>query len=145
MTPSPRIASFIQGFEQCRLESFLPTPNDVPTIGWGATGPDITLGMTWTQQQCDDRFTIDLARFGEGVSNLISLAATQDQYDAMVSLAYNIGLGAFGASTLLTLHNEGQYILAAEQFVRWNHQGGVVLDGLTRRREAEAAIYEGNG
>ena len=60
MIVGPRARALIKSYEQCRLTAYLPTPNDVPTIGWGATGPDIVLGMTWTQAQCDARFTTDL-------------------------------------------------------------------------------------
>jgi lysozyme len=143
VTPSPRIAAFIKSFEACRLESYLPTPNDRPTIGWGSTGPDITLGMTWTQAEADDRFDRDLLQFGDDVDNLITGLTTQDQFDAMVSLAYNIGMGNFGSSTLLRLHNDGDIAEVPAQFLRWNHQAGTALPGLTRRRQAEADIYEG--
>lgn len=144
LVPSAKCAAFIKGYEKCRLTAYLPTPNDVPTIGWGSTGTDIKLGMTWTQAQADARFASDLAAFANGVSGALRGAATtQAQFDAMVSLAYNIGLQAFRESTLLRLHLEGDYAGAAAQFSRWNKQAGVVLNGLTARRAAEAAMYRG--
>lgn len=144
MTPSIRCADFIKGFEACRLRAYMPTPNDVPTIGWGSTGRDIKMGMTWTQAQADERFAHDLQDFGARVSALLGKApTTQDQYDAMVSLAYNIGIGGFTTSTLRRLHLEGDYKGAAAQFLRWNKQAGKVLNGLTRRRAGEAHMYEG--
>ena len=142
MQVGPRAQALIKSYEQCRLSAYLPTPNDVPTIGWGSTGPDIRLGMTWTEAQCDDRFAADLARFAYGVQAALGGAPTLPrEFGAMVSLAYNIGTGAFGASTLCRKHRAGDKIGAAAQFGRWNKQAGRVLAGLTRRRAAEAALY----
>jgi GH24 family phage-related lysozyme (muramidase) len=143
MIPSQTIISFIQGFEQCRPDAYMPTPNDRPTIGWGTTGNDIVMGLSWTQQQCDDRFAADLDSFAAGVTRLLTGDTSQNQFDAMLSLAYNIGLGNFGSSTLLRLHNGGDFDNVPAQFLRWNHQGGQVLNGLTRRRQGEAGIYQG--
>lgn len=144
MTPSTKCADFIKGYEACRLTAYLPTKHDVPTIGWGSTGPDIRLGMTWTQEQADARFASDLARFGAKVSDLIGSAPTkQNEYDAMVSLAYNIGQGNFASSTVLRKHKAGDHDGAAAAFALWNKQKGVVLNGLTKRRAAEAAMYRG--
>ncbi|EJL33233.1 phage-related lysozyme (muraminidase) [Caulobacter sp. AP07] len=146
MTPSPKIITFIQGYEKCRLKAYMPTPNDRPTLGWGSTGPDIRMGMKWTQVQADERFARDLARFGGQVSALLGSApTTQDQYDALVSFAYNVGYGDGGlkTSTLLRMHKAGDYADAALQFARWDKQAGKSLAGLTKRRAAEAAIYRG--
>lgn len=144
MTPSPQIIDFIKGFETCKLKAYMPTPNDRPTIGWGTTGADVKLGMVWTQAQADQRFAADLAKFATGVSGLIGAApTTQGQYDALVSFAYNCGVEALKASTLMREHKAGDYAGAADQFARWNKQAGVVLNGLTRRRAGEAAIYRG--
>jgi len=144
MTPSNKCADLIKSFEQCRLKAYMPTPNDVPTIGWGSTGPDIKLGMTWTQQQADERFASDLAKFGAKVAaDLGTAPTTQGQFDAMTSLAYNIGEGAFSKSTLLKRHLAHDYDGAAAQFAVWNKQAGKVLNGLVRRRTAEARIYRG--
>jgi len=144
MKPSARCEAFIKGFEKCRLVAYLPTKKDKPTLGWGSTGPDIKLGMSWTQAHADARFATDLAIFSQAVSARIDVArTTQGQFDALVSLAYNIGAQAFAASTLLKLHNAGEYIGAAAQFARWNKQDGVALGGLTTRRAGEAAIYRG--
>jgi lysozyme len=155
LAPSAACARLIKGFEQCRLTAYLPTPDDVPTIGWGTTGPGIRLGLVWTQAQADTAFAADLDRFGGTVAALLGPAAqspaaqgprtTQGQYDAMVSLAYNIGTTAFRNSTLLRLHLAGRFAEAADQFPRWNKQAGKVLNGLTRRRAVERAMYLGAG
>lgn len=146
MTPGPDCVALVQHFEQCRLTAYLPTPHDVPTIGWGSTGPDIRLGMKWTQQQADMRFLRDLGRFATGVEHELGNTKTnQGEFDAMVSLAYNIGVGNFGASTLLKMHKAGEHESAALQFGRWTKQKGVVLRGLVKRREAERRLYAGLG
>lgn len=150
MTPSAKCVDLIKSYEACRLSAYLPTTDDVPTIGWGSTGPDIKLGMTWTQKQADDRFAADLADFSRGVSGLIGHTPTmQSQYDAMVSLAYNIGLANFAKSSVLTNHKAGHYSTAALAFGLWDKQRGRdgvlrVLAGLTRRRASEAALYRGD-
>jgi lysozyme len=144
LQPSKACLDLIKRFEQCRLHAYLPTPKDVPTIGWGSTGPDIRLGMVWTQEQADGRFALDVARFADKVEKLLGDAATtQGEFDALVSLAYNIGTGNLGSSTLLRLHKAGDKSGAAAQFARWNKQAGKVLNGLTIRRAAEAALYRG--
>lgn len=142
MRPTPRARAFVKGFEKCRLAAYMPTPKDRPTLGWGSAGPDIHMGMTWTQEQADERFDRDADSFAGAVTkHLGGLPTTQNQFDAMWSLAYNIGETNFAASTLLKLHKAGEFSAAAEQFQRWNKQAGVVLNGLTKRRPAEAAIY----
>lgn len=149
--PSARCAAFIKSKEQCRLKAYMPTPNDVPTIGWGSTGRDIRMGMTWTQGQADDRFARDLAMFAAGVDHMIGDSlTTQGQFDALVSFAYNVGLDedadhiaeGLGDSTLLRLHKLRRYAGAAAEFAKWNKQKGKVLRGLTIRRAEEAAMYQ---
>lgn len=152
MNPSQKCIDFIKSFEQCRLTAYMPTPRDRPTIGWGTTGPDVRMGMTWTQAQADARFARDLADFATGVTHLLQgHPTTQAQFDALVSFAYNVGLDddadtlaeGLGDSTLLKKHLAGDYEGAAARFADWNKQKGVVLKGLTRRRAGEAAMYRG--
>jgi len=150
MIPSPACTKLIEVYETCAkpmgkgmFAAYMPTPEDRPTIGWGSTGADIAMGLTWTQAQCDARFAADLAKFAAGVSTAVTAETAQHQFDAMVSLAYNIGLGAFKSSTLLRLHNAGDFAGAQAQFAVWNKQAGKVLGGLVKRRAAEAAMYGG--
>lgn len=153
MTPSPACAALVQRFEGCakkrpdgRYDAY-PDPGsggDPWTIGWGSTGADVKPGVIWTQQRCDERLAADLARFGTKVDALLGLSpTTQPQFDAMVSFAYNVGLGNLQSSTLLKLHKAGDYVGAAAQFARWNKAAGKVLSGLTLRRSAEARLYGG--
>ncbi|MDF0543322.1 lysozyme [Sphingobium sp. H39-3-25] len=149
MRPSKAITDYVKGIEKLaklrpdgKVEAYMPTPNDRPTIGYGTTGPDVKMGTVWTVQQAEARFTSDFSAFAEQVRAAIGAApTTQGQFDAMVSLAYNIGETGFRESTLLRLHKEGKYGEAKAQFARWNKQAGVVLNGLTKRRAYEAGVY----
>lgn len=145
MKTSQRGIDLIHSFEKCVLFAY-PDPGsrngDPWTVGWGSTGPGIAKGTIWTQEQADDRFAADLIRFEEGVTKLLAGApTTQNQFDAVVSFAYNVGTSAFGSSTLLRKHKAGDFAGAQAQFARWNKNDGRVLKGLTRRRAAEAALY----
>lgn len=141
MTPSDKCAELVKSFEQCRLKAYKPTPNDIWTCGWGAT-EGVTKDTVWTQEHADSRFATDLAHFGARVSvELGGAPTTQSQYDAMTSLSYNIGIGAFEKSTVLRKHKAGDYAGAAAAFGMWDKQSGTVLRGLARRRAAEAAMY----
>lgn len=145
MVPSAAGVKLMHEFEECRLNAYAD-PGSVDghpwTIGWGSTGPGIAKGVTWTQKQADDRFVADLARFAAKVREALEgKATTQSQFDAMTSLAYNIGVGAFGGSTVLRKHKAGDYAGSKAAFLMWNKNDGKVMAGLTRRREAEAKLY----
>jgi GH24 family phage-related lysozyme (muramidase) len=145
LTPSPAGIALMHAFEGCRLSAYADpgSADGHPwTIGWGSTGPGISKGVVWTQQQADERFAADLAKFAAKVRDVLGgTATTQSQFDAMVSLAYNIGVGAFSKSTVLRKHKAGDYAGAKAAFLMWNKNDGKVMAGLTRRREAEAALY----
>lgn len=150
---SAAIIEYVKGVETLskvrqdgKIGAYMPTPDDVPTIGYGSTGPDIVMGLVWTKAQCEARFASDFARFADTVDALIGKApTTQGQFDALVSLAYNIGTGPDGlkGSTIRRMHNDGDYAGAAGQFGRWNKQASKVLKGLTIRRAVEREFYEG--
>lgn len=132
----------IKSFEGLELEAYPdPATRGEPwTIGWGHTGPEVTPGMVITREEADRLFDADTDRFEAAVERLAPVA-TDNQFAAMVSLAYNVGTGNFERSTLLRLHNAGDHAGAADQFVRWNRANGQVMRGLTRRRLAEAELY----
>lgn len=116
------------------------------TIGYGSTtdenGRPVKHGDIWTKERAQARFLAHVNEFAEAVSKLLGNAPTDAaQFGAMVSLAYNIGMGNFGSSTLLRKHKAGDYKGAAAEFTRWNKAAGRVMPGLTRRRNAEAALY----
>lgn len=132
--------ALVREFEGCRLDAYR-CPAGIPTIGYGATGPDIRMGMKWTQEEADERLAEDLARFAEGVERLVLVDLTDNQFAALVSFAYNVGLGALAGSTLLRKLNADDFQGAADQFARWNKGGGRVLPGLVRRRAAERDLF----
>ncbi|MEY2942285.1 MAG: hypothetical protein RLY97_299 [Pseudomonadota bacterium] len=112
------------------------------TIGWGSTGKDIKQGLIWTVEQCQERFLTDGQKFVDGVAKAVGSAKTsQNQFDALISLTYNIGLGNLAKSTLLKKHNAGDYAGAGAEFAKWNKAAGKVMDGLSKRRAAEAKLY----
>lgn len=152
---SKAAVDLMHSFEGCRLEAYPdPGSNDGHpwTIGWGSTGTGIGPGVKWTQEQCDARFLSDLAKFEDGVTRLIGSAPTsQGQFDALVCLAYNIGLDedadtiaeGLGDSTLLRKHKAGDFEGAAKAFRSWRFNDGREMNGLIRRRTAEAKLYRG--
>lgn len=137
---------FIHSFESYRAETYSdPGPTGLPvTGGWGTTtdesGKPLKLGVTHDKAYWDALYARDIGRFERAVSKLCPVT-TQNQFDALVSFAYNVGEGNLEDSTLRRLHNEGNYAAAKQEFVKWNKAGGKVLNGLTRRRLAEAELY----
>lgn len=135
----------IKSFEGLELRVYPdPATGGAPyTAGYGHTGSDVKPGMKVTQAMADAWFDKDVQKFEEGVSALLKVTTAQAQFDAMVSLAYNIGLGNFSKSTLLKKHNAKCWSCAAGQFLVWNKAAGKVMNGLIRRRNAERAMYLG--
>lgn len=125
--------------EGLRLKSYL-CPARVWTIGYGSTGPHVSPGMTITEAQAEELLLEDLDRFEDAVAKAAP-AATQNQFDAMVSLAFNIGIGAFLKSSVLRHHKAGDHVSAASAFGMWVKAKGKTLPGLVRRRSEEAALY----
>jgi lysozyme len=131
----------IQAFELCKLEAYLPTPNDVPTIGWGHCR-GVAMGDACSQGQADAWFLQDIAWVEDCVNRATTVGLTQNEFDALCSLCFNIGCPNFSGSTLVKLLNLSDYDGASLEFGKWNHQHGKVLAGLTRRREAERQLFE---
>jgi lysozyme len=131
----------IRGFEGCRLNAYQDVAG-VWTIGYGHTGREVKAGLVWTQEQADAVFAADLDRFDDGVSRLLDVQLCQHEFDAVVSLAFNIGLGAFGKSTLLKMLNaHASRIECAPQFTRWTKAGGKHNPGLLARRTRELILF----
>jgi lysozyme len=139
----------LKRFEGCRLEAYADE-GGVWTIGWGDTH-NVLQGQRITQAEADRRLLVLVADFEAGVSKNLARPATQGQFDAMVCLAYNIGLGrsaaapkgpvGFLGSTLLHKFNLGDVHGAAEEFGRWIHVKGVISPNLVRRRFCELVNY----
>lgn len=133
----------IRHYEGCSLKAYQDIVG-VWTIGYGDT-ENVKPGMVITQQEADERLTRRLRReFEPGVRAVVPGPIQQGQFDAMVSLAYNIGVAAFTNSTLVKLFNAGDVQLAADQFPRWDKAGGKSVKGLRRRRAAERALFLGS-
>lgn len=149
ITPAPVAMSHegqkvLKYFEQCRLKAYWDAHGKVWTIGWGHTGPDVYEGLVITQARADQLLRNRLANeFVPGVLSAITRGMKQCEFDAMVDLAYNIGVPAFQGSTLVEKFNAGDTQGAADEFPRWNRSGGQVLLGLRRRRAADRALFLG--
>lgn len=120
----------------------------VPTVGYGHTdqaGKPFyadTKSKTFTQEEIDDILIADLERgYEPAVKKYVKVPLNENQYAALVSFVFNLGAGNFSKSTLLKKVNAKDFKGAANEFAKWNKAGGKVLKGLTRRREAEAALF----
>lgn len=111
------------------------------TIGLGCTN-GVYEGLVWTRAQADEAFLKELATFEAAVNRLVTVDLNQNQYDALVSFAYNCGVGALQKSTLLKKLNAGDYKAAAAQFQYWNNVNGKPVKGLTQRRASEASLFQ---
>lgn len=136
---SARGRSLIEAHESLRLDSYQDSKG-VWTIGYGST-EGVHAGMTITQQQADERFAADLHTAETSVNCQVAVPLNQNQFDALVSLVFNIGAEAFEESTLLKLLNQSSYIGAAAQFPRWDMSGGEFVQGLLNRRIEERNLF----
>ena len=114
----------------------IPVKGDVPTIGFGTTG-GVKMGDTITPPQALFRALTDVQKFEGALKQCVTVPLHQHEYDAFVSLAYNIGEGAFCRSTLVRELNKANYLGACREILRWDYANGQRLPGLTKRREAE--------
>ncbi|ESK54317.1 lysozyme [Acinetobacter tjernbergiae] len=144
MTTSRVGINLITSFEDEKLNAY-DDGVGVWTIGFGTTvypnGVKVKKGDVCTAEQAKAFFTYDLKRFEAAVNGAVKVSLTQNQFDALVLLTYNIGSAAFKSSTLLKKLNTKDYAGAADQFLVWNCGGGEVLKGLVRRREAERTLF----
>jgi GH24 family phage-related lysozyme (muramidase)/uncharacterized protein YcbK (DUF882 family) len=136
----------IKHFEGLRTTAYRD-PVGIWTIGYGHTSmagpPTVYQGMTITAAEAEAILRQDLDKFELGVVNALTIGTNPDQFSAMVSFSFNVGLTAFRNSTLLRKHNDGDFAGAANEFPRWVYADGQVLPGLVRRRNAEQAMYLG--
>lgn len=135
---------FIRQQEGVELQVYAD-PIGLLTVGVGhlVTARDgLNLGDTITEQQADAFLRADLQVAERAVSELVKVKITQAQFNALVSLIFNIGRARFAASTLLRLLNRGDYDGAAAQFEKWVNAGGRKFPGLVNRRKAERALFE---
>ena len=134
--------SLIAVFEGFSNKAYLPTPNDVPTIGYGQTvyadGRKVKMGDYISEKEARTQLGVLVEKkFIQQIAKCVKVPLTENEFTAYVSLAYNIGASAFCGSTLVKKLNAGDYNGACEQIKRWNKQKGKVLKGLVKRRQQE--------
>lgn len=129
----------IKKWEGLRLKAYQCSAN-VWTIGYGHT-KGVRPGDRVTIAQAEVLLKKDLVRFERGVSNAVDVPLNRNQFDALVSLSFNIGVNAFTGSTLVKLLNQRKYTEASNQFPRWNRAGGRVVKGLSNRRAEEKQLF----
>ncbi len=131
--------NLIKEFEGLRLQAY-KCPADIWTIGYGHTagiGPDDVI----TEAQAISLLCQDVVASEQAVNQYVHVPLTQNQFDALVSFIFNLGVGNFLTSTLLKKLNAGDYDGAVQEFERWIHANGKALPGLVRRREAERVLF----
>lgn len=139
---------FIKSFEDLELKAYKADASEpFYTIGYGHYGVDVIAGMEITEKQADKIFLEDIAYFEKGVNNILKLHKindiTQNQFNALVSFAFNVGLNSLQNSTLIKKLAKGDIQGASQEFLRWNKCNGKELKGLTRRRQEESKMFLG--
>ena len=137
----------IAGYEGYRSTAYIPVPGDVPTIGHGTTryedGKPVKMGDRVTPERARILLQHDASAFARAVQRCAPVPMHQHEFDAAVSLAYNIGGKAFCGSTVARRFNAGDYAGACDAFLMWDKFQGRALRGLTLRRERERAMCLG--
>ncbi|HUK15205.1 MAG TPA: lysozyme [Bryobacteraceae bacterium] len=142
---SPAALDLIKRFESLRLEAYL-CPAQVWTIGWGHTA-GVKPGDSITSARAEELLEADVAQVEADLPKVVHAPLTQGQWDALVSLCFNLRGGSLGlarlAPRLVAKINAGDTAGAAAELLDINHAGGQVVPGLTRRREAEREVFLG--
>lgn len=139
---SPLCVKIVKSFEGFSSTPYL-CPSKVWTIGYGHTDGVTRDTPITTEARASEILAADLVAFSHRISRFITAELSQDQVDALVSFAFNVGVGAFSTSTLLRRLNAGDVSGAASEFDRWVYAaGGTKLSGLVARRAAERALFE---
>jgi len=141
MKTSEEGKALIKKFEGCELKAYL-CPAQVWTIGYGHTA-GVNEGDVCTQEDADRMLSEDLEEFEGYVREAVNVDLEQNEFDALVAWTYNLGPGNLQSSTMLKRINENKFEDVHSEMRRWNKSGGKVLDGLVRRREAEALLFQG--
>ena len=133
--------SLIKKFEGCELEAYKCAAG-VWTKGYGST-KDVKEGDTLTQEEADDLLLHEMSEYEGYINEMVTTNLKQNQFDSLVSWVFNLGPANLKASTMLKVLNLGNLEGVPEQMKRWNKANGKTLDGLIRRRKAEALLFEG--
>lgn len=128
-------------FEGLRLVAYQDQVG-VWTIGYGHTGREVHGGMVITEAQADTLLHSDVAGAVACVNRAVTANIFQHHFDALVDFVFNLGCARLLGSTLLRHVNAGEFDLAAPQFLLWDHAGGVVVQGLLKRRQAEMVMFQ---
>ena len=131
--------NLIKKYEGLRTNAYL-CPANVWTIGYGHT-KGVSRGMMISHLEAEELLQEDLRVYEKAVNESVKVDLTQNQFDALVSFTYNVGVGAFSNSTLLRLLNRSKVKEVANQFSRWTRTGGQVLPGLVNRRKDEYSLF----
>lgn len=138
------IDAILKKFEGCKLKSY-KCPAGILTIGYGHTSaaglPLVKEAMTITQAQAVEILHRDLKQYEDGVSKLVKVELTQNQFDVLVDFAYNAGVGNLAKSGLLKAVNAGKFDQVPDELMKWTKGGGKILPGLVKRRQAEGAWW----
>ena len=126
----------IAGWEGYKSAAYIPVPGDVPTIGFGTTH-GVKMGDTIDPVTALQRKIRDVEKFEGAIKQCVTVPLFQHEYDAYLSLAYNIGPQAFCRSTLVRKLNASDYAGACKEILRWDNFRGKPLAGLTKRRQSE--------
>jgi lysozyme len=132
---------FIQDVEGCKLFAYLDTVG-VWTIGVGHTGPEVVKGLTCSMEQALQWLKEDSEEAQEAIRKLVKVLLTQNQFNALVSFVFNVGIDAFCKSTMLKLINKGFFDGASNEFPKWNKDNGKEVLGLSKRRILEQSVFE---
>jgi lysozyme len=140
MTYSKTGLAITEKFEGCKLSAYQDSVG-VWTIGYGHT-LGVQEGDTCTQEQAEQWLQEDTDAAVSNVNQHLTVQVSQNEFDALVDFAFNLGVGNFDGSTLLKDVNSGDLEAAAQEFEKWDHAGGKVVAGLLRRRLAEETEFE---
>lgn len=130
----------IKKFEVLKLEAYY-CPAGVLTVGYGHTGKDVKLYQKISAEQAEKLLDADLRKFEYGVSEALRVPVSDNQFSALVSFAFNLGLGALRKSTLLKKINAKDFDAVPDEFRKWVNVGGAPSLGLIRRRQAEIDLW----
>lgn len=143
LTISKRGLAFIRKWEGLRLVAYKDT-GGVWTVGYGHT-ETVFAGMKITEPQAESLLRTDLLRVEKAIRDHVDVPLSQNEYDALCSFIFNIGVNAFIQSTLLRKLENLAYDGAADQFLRWVHDNGKIVKGLQLRRRDERLLFAGHG
>lgn len=140
LEPSQNCYDLIAKFEGMALKAYL-CPSGVWTIGYGHTA-GVKKGMTITKTEAEKLLKSDVKVFSAAVNRLVKVELNQNQFDALVSFTFNVGIGNLQGSTLLRVLNKGSYNEVPEQMKRWKYGSNrKLLNGLVRRRDEESKLW----